>query len=190
MKKTLLFLLISTGALNAQTTHMVNWFMGVSNAQASRTIDVGDTVMWMWTDAAMPHTVTNLAGAHETFDSGMLTGAGQSFSHTFTTAGVSAYRCTFHASMQGTITVNALSNATFDGEKPTAWPNPVKDVLTISGLSGETRVQVIDVNGRTILNSSAQTPEIMIHMENYPSGVYFITAESEGRQQQFRIVKN
>lgn len=191
MKKTLLFALMLTGAtLQAQTTHMVDWFMGITIGQASRTIDVGDTVMWMWTDAGMPHTVTSLAGAHESFNSGTLTGVGQNFSHTFTTAGVSSYRCSIHTSMQGTITVNALATDSFKENKPTAWPNPVSDVLTISGLSGETSVKVVDVNGRTILNNSAQTPEIKIYMENYPSGVYFISAESDGRQQQFRIVKN
>lgn len=191
MKKILLSILLLTGAtLQAQTTHMVNWFMGITNGQASRTIDVGDTVMWMWTDAGMPHTVTSLAGAHESFNSGTLTGAGQNFSHTFTTAGVSGYRCLIHPSMQGTITVNALSADSFKEDKPTAWPNPVNDVLTISGVSGETHIKVVDASGRTVLNNSAQTPEIKIYMENYPSGVYFISAESDGRQQQFRIVKN
>lgn len=189
MKKILLAILLTSGLANAQTTHMINWFMGVSSAQASMTINSGDTVMWMWTDASMPHTVTNLAGAHETFNSGILTGVGQSFSHTFTTTGVSGYRCTLHASMQGVITVNALSNADFGREKIVAWPNPVQDVLTISGLSGETQVVVFDSSGRKISESKASTPDVKLYMDNYQSGTYYVNAISGAQKQTYQIVK-
>jgi plastocyanin len=47
------------------------------------------------------HTVTAL---DKTFDSGDLE-EGEEFSHPFRTAGTSAYRCTIHTDMRGTVKV-------------------------------------------------------------------------------------
>lgn len=70
-------------------------------------VDVGTTVVWEWVGAAM-HTVTGettvLAGEDElrdgTFDSGNISGAGETFAHTFEEAGVFLYVCVPHESMQ------------------------------------------------------------------------------------------
>ena len=189
MKTTLFCLLLTSALVNGQTTHMVDWFMGITTGQASRTIQLGDTVMWMWTDAAMPHTVTSQGSAHETFDSGMLTGAGQTYSHTFTTTGSSPYQCTFHPSMQGTITVNSLATPDFGPAKLVAWPNPVSDVLTLSGVEGKTRIQVFDATGRRVMDSTADTPNIRIYMEHFPGGLYELEATSDLGTQRFKIIK-
>lgn len=188
--KTILFCLLLTSAFaNAQTTHMVDWFMGVTSGQASRTINVGDTVTWTWTQAGMPHTVTSLGSAHESFDSGLLIGVGQTFSHTFTTAGSSPYVCSFHPSMQGTITVTSLATPTFESGKLVAWPNPVADVLTLSGVEGKTRIRVFDATGRSTIDSMADTPNVRIYMEYFPNGLYEVEAVSDLGTKRFKIVK-
>jgi plastocyanin len=64
------------------------------------TIDVGTTVTWRNEDTA-PHTATADDGS---FDSGSLA-QGETFSHTFDTAGTYRYICTIHPSMVGEITV-------------------------------------------------------------------------------------
>ena len=88
----------------AQTTIDLDWSLG-SGPSLDASISVGDTVRWTWTDAA-PHTAESTTGT-ESFNSGLLTGIGQTFSHTFTAEGSTDYKCGIHgaATMGGTITV-------------------------------------------------------------------------------------
>lgn len=68
---------------------------------ATIAIAAGSTVTW--TNAgALPHTATSDTGA---FDSGILS-AGGSFSTTFTTPGLYAYRCLIHPAMLGAVQVS------------------------------------------------------------------------------------
>ena len=69
---------------------------------SSLSIKVGTTVTWT-NNASMAHTATSSSGP-TAFDSGSL-GSGQTFSFTFSSAGTWNYRCSFHSSMTGTITV-------------------------------------------------------------------------------------
>jgi plastocyanin len=64
------------------------------------TTNVGKTVTWANKDTTT-HTVTSMTGL---FDSGILN-PGQTFSHTFTQAGVYTYYCTLHSWMKGNVTV-------------------------------------------------------------------------------------
>jgi plastocyanin len=67
---------------------------------ATVTIPLGTTVTWTNTDP-VAHTVTAAGG---TFNSGHLN-PGQTFTHTFNTAGTFDYQCTYHPYMKGTIVV-------------------------------------------------------------------------------------
>ena len=64
------------------------------------TIAVGEAVEWTNNDS-IAHTAT---AADEAFDSGILS-EGQTFTHTFDTAGTFDYICTIHPFMRGTVTV-------------------------------------------------------------------------------------
>jgi plastocyanin len=66
----------------------------------SLSVAAGTTVTWTNADGAA-HTATADDGS---FDSGPLA-QGQTFSHTFDTAGTFTYICTIHPTMKGTITV-------------------------------------------------------------------------------------
>jgi plastocyanin len=73
---------------------------------AAISIAIGDTVHWLWDDAA-PHSTTSDAGV---WDSGVHTGAGFVFDHTFTSSGSFPYHCAIHGAsggvgMSGTVTV-------------------------------------------------------------------------------------
>ena len=67
---------------------------------ASLTVSVGTTVTWKNTEAAA-HSVTSDIGL---FDSRPFN-PGDSYTHTFNTAGTYRYRCTIQAGMTGTIFV-------------------------------------------------------------------------------------
>lgn len=64
------------------------------------TVNVGDTVTFI-NDDSFTHNVMG-----DTFQSGDITG-GQSWKHTFDTAGTFTYVCTYHPGMKGTIIVAA-----------------------------------------------------------------------------------
>jgi amicyanin len=65
------------------------------------TVKVGDTVTWTNKDS-MGHTVTSDSGSE--LSSSTLSN-GQTYSHTFSTAGTFAYHCTIHTSMKANIVV-------------------------------------------------------------------------------------
>lgn len=74
--------------------------------ESALSVPVGATVVWRY-DGTLPHTVTADNGE---FDSPTLDAEGETFSFTFTEAGVYAYHCRFHGGpggqgMSGTITV-------------------------------------------------------------------------------------
>jgi plastocyanin len=66
------------------------------------TVPVGTTVRWT-NNGNAPHTVTSTSSP-KAFDSGTLN-SGDTFQHTFTTAGQFPYRCNIHPSMTGTVIV-------------------------------------------------------------------------------------
>ena len=104
---------ICISKINAQQTYQLDWGFNINGANASLTIEQGDTVEWTWIDTGQ-HNVVNTANAVETFDSGLLQGVGATFSHTFTEIGVNDYECSPHNNnMFGTITVTAPANNNF-----------------------------------------------------------------------------
>lgn len=190
MKTKLLSLMFLFGALtmNAQETHMINWFRGVSSSAASVTINQGDTVMWMLTDN-MPHTVETSTGAVESFDSGNLN-VGTTYSHTFNTAGAVPYICAYHSNMSGTITVSSVAGVKeVKATKITFSPNPVNDILTISAKEIVDQISVYDLTGRQVLSSLASTPVVKLYMDNYPAGTYMVKVTSGGKTESMKVVK-
>lgn len=75
---------------------------GFAFSPNSLSIRTGTTVTWKNNDP-MAHTATSVSGT-PAFDSGTLAN-GASYSFTFATAGTWTYKCSFHSSMSGTITV-------------------------------------------------------------------------------------
>jgi surface protein len=106
-------MILQTSLTHAQQTYQLDWGFNINGANASLTIEQGDTVEWTWIDTGQ-HNIVNTANAVETFDSGLLQGIGTTFSHTFTEIGVNDYECSPHNSnMFGTITVTAPASNDF-----------------------------------------------------------------------------
>lgn len=93
----------NTNAANANTNASVSAVSieNLSFVPTSLTVKAGTTVTWTNNDSTS-HTVTSLTGSE--LSSGTL-GVGQTYSHTFTTAGTYQYHCTIHTSMTGTVIV-------------------------------------------------------------------------------------
>ena len=189
-KKLLLAALLASAGLSAQTTHHIDWFMGVSQTAASAVIDEGDTVTWTWTDS-MTHTVTSNAGGTETFNSGNITGNGETYSHTFTQVGETTYKCNLHAAMQGTITVAEVAGVE-DAitEAFQFYPNPVSDILTIHSKEIVDRIEIYDINGRQLMNSKSGNADNKIYMANFSAGTYIVKVITGDKAETITVVKN
>lgn len=194
--KTKLLLLTFLGIFtaNAQTTHNLDWFMGIGT-DVDLTINEGDTVIWTWGDE-MPHTVENDPGnSVETFNSGTITGMGSTFSHTFTVVGANDYFCLFHAStMAGTITVNEILGVD-DNKLNTIsmYPNPASSTLNLvlpkTMQTGQ--IAVIDILGKQVYSQEFESQEnISIDILSWNTGTYFLKVISGENTQTEIFIKN
>ncbi|HET8885995.1 MAG TPA: T9SS type A sorting domain-containing protein [Salinimicrobium sp.] len=175
----LIFLFMGGMALNAQNTHQLDWYMGISVEDASLEIEEGDTVIWTITDSA-PHTVTSDAGSTESFESGTFN-QGETFEYTFTQQGSNAYHCGIHPSMQGVITVNPSMGVNhFKDVDFAVYPNPSSTQLNLqfSGIIGSIDVQVYDLNGKTLFTGKfsidGSENAANVDVSNWSSGVYIV----------------
>lgn len=175
MKKTVfLFAMCAIIGLNAQTTHNLDWFMGISSSAASLTIDEGDTVIWTFTDSA-PHTVTSSAGSAENFDSTQLP-AGSTYSHTFTVVGDNPYFCGVHPSMVGTITVEALGLEESSIREFSIVPNPATSQIAIELPSQieNGRASIYNILGEMLYSQPLNSLNTTINIAAWSDGVYLI----------------
>jgi predicted alpha/beta superfamily hydrolase len=62
-------------------------------------------------------------------------------------------------------------------EQIIAYPNPVKDVLTViigNGLSTNFRIELIDFSGKTLFHETYATTEFKLDVSNFPKGIYLL----------------
>ncbi|PKA83939.1 putative secreted protein (Por secretion system target) [Ulvibacter sp. MAR_2010_11] len=175
---------------SAQTTYPVDWDQAVG-ANATFTIEVGDTVLWTWANG-VPHTVTSQAGSVETFDSGTLTGAGTEFQYTFTVVGDNPYLCEVHpVMMAGTITVEAVLSVQDKFERNvTFYPNPVDEMLVIASLYKLDSYEIYNLLGKKVGWGDGNGTFTHLNTSYLNSGVYFIKVTSGEFQTTRKIIKN
>lgn len=184
-----LFVLLVPSMIFSQTTYNIDWFVGVTVPEASVTIEVGDTVEWTWMDA-LPHTVSSDNDAAEQFDSGTITGMGQTFSHTFTVVGENGYECEIHSTMDGVITV--VPNLGIEDKfriNLNHYPNPVQNILTVTSLFELDRYELYDLQGKRLKETALNSNLIAIDFSKYSRGVYFVRVYSEGLSHSFKVIK-
>jgi plastocyanin len=186
----ILFLMFSLGlAAQATNTISIDWSFNstptaAGNANASRTIEVGDTVIWNWYSGGN-HNVKSTSNANESFSSQYYSNGG-SFSKTFTSVGSNPYVCTPHSgNMFGTITVVAegtLSTASFDVLGTISmYPNPTKSNLTIDFQIQNIEnlnVKVFNLLGKEMLTKQISKNDTSVRVSNLNSGVYLVRITS------------
>ena len=196
----ILFLMLSIN-LVAQTTNTVtiDWGFG-SNPNASgdentsRTIEIGDTVKWVWN--SNNHNVVSNNDANESFNSGNTQNNGATFLHTFTSEGVNNYVCTPHSgNMFGTITVvaeGALSISEAQRLKFETFPNPASNSVSIQLPSGTEKATVhfYDSLGRLALSKKVTSMKNTIDVSSINSGVYILKVVTEDKIGSQKFMKN
>ena len=193
----ILFLMFTVGIV-AQTVNTVtiDWGFGSNPsasgaADTSRTIEIGDTVKWVWNSDG--HNVVSNSG--ESFNSGALENDGATFSHTFILEGTSDYVCSPHAGMKGTITVVAdgsLSTSEARRLKFEMFPNPASNKVSIQLPSGSENatVEFYDSLGRLALSKKVTRINNKMDVNALSKGIYILkvfTADQIGSQ---KFIKN
>jgi len=142
------------------------------------------------------HNVVSNGGATESFDSGVLQGAGFTFSHTFISEGTNDYVCTPHSgNMFGTITVvaeGALSISEAQRLKFETFPNPASNNVSIQLPSGTEKATVhfYDSLGRLALSKKVTSMKNTIDVSSISSGVYILKVVTEDKIGSQKFMKN
>lgn len=183
MLRKLLFIalfLLTTSYVAQTNTIIIDWSFdstpsATGNANASRTIKVGETVTWNWYGTGV-HNVHNLSSSNESFESQYL-GPGGSFSFTFNSVGTNPYQCDPHPSnMFGTITVVAGSlntNKFASLDKIKMYPNPASSKINFDlNNNEELNVKIYNLLGKEVLNSLINQTNNSIPLLNLSKGIY------------------
>lgn len=192
MKKMLLLItaILASVCMNGQATNQINWEMGISMADASLTVEVGQTVTWVFTDGA-PHSVTSEAGSTENFDSAVIA-AGSNYSYTFTQVGTNPYKCLVHPSMQGVITVidSSVGLDSFEFEDFIFYPNPVKDRINLKSDLQIQNISIYTILGQKVLSLENLDRAIQsINIEKFKSGLYLMEVTIGDSVKIFKVIK-
>lgn len=189
MKTKLLFALIcaNIGAM-AQQTHHITWMMGISQEDASLTIEVGDTVIWTWGQNGMPHNVTSVdPNAPEGFGSETMSDIGSTYEFTFTEETTFDYRCSIHNTMTGVIEVQATASVDNPNQNKAlvVYPNPVQHTLFVSEPAN---LILTNLTGQIVAKEQNVTS---LDISTQQTGIYFliISDNSNNVIQQTKIIK-
>ena len=190
MKKiTLLLCFITMNILTAQNVVEIAWGQGINESVASPTIEVGDTVLWTWTDASQK-SVASLSNGTDTFDSGTLKGVNNDFSYTCSKTGVTEYQNDSDPSMHGKVTVvGKLSIEEKFVKNLNFYPNPVKNELTISSIFKIDSYQIYNVLGTLVTEGKGTSNVTQVDMSRLNSGLYFVKVTSRNMQTTLKIAK-
>ena len=74
-------------------------------------------------------------------------------------------------------------------KSPIIAPNPVGEQLTIRALETIRSVKVLDMTGRVVRTSNADSQEVSLSMESCPSGMYLIHIQTDNNHYIKKIIK-
>ncbi len=136
--------------------------------------------------------VVSLASSQESFDSGIMTGSGSQFEYTFTEVGINNYLCSLHPNnMFGTITVQQeLSVDEMFLKNIKLYPNPVKNIFTLSSLFELDSFKIYNTLGSLVYEKTGNNHVIQYDMSHLQSGIYILAIASDNLKKTFKIVKN
>lgn len=69
------------------------------------------------------------------------------------------------------------------------FPNPVNDVLTVKGLTGDFDVLITDINGKVVYSNPSANGNLEIPTKQYQSGVYLLSVINKGVSKVVKVIK-
>ncbi|MBI1268627.1 MAG: T9SS type A sorting domain-containing protein [Cryomorphaceae bacterium] len=76
-----------------------------------------------------------------------------------------------------------------DFDSPSLFPNPTADMVTISGLIDNSRIDVYDASGRLLETMNCWSTSHIIYMQNHAQGIYFVHVEVAEKTFVYRLAK-
>ena len=188
---TIPFTTLTVGGCNAVTSltassitsssAVVNWTMATGVLWAEYVIDMAATSP---TGAGTP----NSTG---TYSATGLTAATTYYAHVRDSCGATSLSAWVTIPFT-TLTTASLNSTVSTDFSVTAFPNPVKDELTvkIDGATGKDgQVQLMDISGKMVMSAVADANTLTMSMSGLPSGIYLIRYIDAGHTQTIKITK-
>ena len=69
------------------------------------------------------------------------------------------------------------------------YPNPVKDMLTISDVNEISSYAIFDISGKQVASASAKTSKLELNVSQLKPGMYIVKAKSDGVLKTFKFLK-
>jgi hypothetical protein len=88
-----------------------------------------------------------------------------------------------------TVKSGALGTGDLAIKNFTYYPNPVKNVLTISNTSIIDEVTFISIKGETLLSKKINGLRSEIDLSNFSNGIYFLKVKTEGKEKTVKLIK-
>ncbi len=83
-----------------------------------------------------------------------------------------------------------LATTTFEtSNNLVGYPNPVKDILTLSNTQNIDKVQVINLLGQEVITRSMNATEAQIDMSNLSQGAYLVRVTSNNQVKTIKVIK-
>lgn len=83
----------------------------------------------------------------------------------------------------------SLSNKSFDFASLKVYPNPVKDVLTLSYSQNITNVSIFNLLGQQVINKALDNSEAQIDMSVLPQGAYLVKVNVQNQVKTIKVIK-
>jgi hypothetical protein len=96
--------------------------------------------------------------------------------------------CQSHEAFAVTVEV-VLGTDRFDAAAFTYFPNPVKDMLTLSYVTDISSVQVYNMLGQMVLSLQPGTPQVNVNMAGLAQGSYIVNVTAGNASKSIKVVK-
>lgn len=157
--------------LTSPNSVRIDWtnIVGVTNFQYAYSIDNGPIVTG----------ATNISN-YEIL--GVL--PGQSVTFTLTNAiGISCFQPV-------SVTCTNLANESFEIDAFQSFPNPISNVLNLTGSKTINIVTIINTLGQVVLNQIYNSKSIQIDMSRFTSGIYMVKLSAHSKSKTIKIIKD
>jgi plastocyanin len=171
---------VSTTAL--ATIHTIH-ATGMMFSPNTLTIQLGDTVQWMWMDGFHTTTSTSVPAGAVAWDE-PLDANHTTYTYIPSVIGTYDFKCIPHESMGmlGSFTVTPpLGVKNISDINASVNPNPAKDVVRVTAKEKISNVQLFDISGRlvrTLQQTNATGSEQTYSVTGIASGTYFLQIQA------------
>ena len=82
-----------------------------------------------------------------------------------------------------------LAVENIETESVLMYPNPVQNELTVSNLTGITKIAIYDLSGKLLLQQTGQSDVIHLNMSHLSAGMYLLSLDNNGKNQTSKLLK-